>query len=99
MKNLEGTRILEIKESELEKKSISVNDDYNFDDCALTETERLQKLKENLSNDQKNNQQIDDFDDCALTETERLQKLKENLCNNQQIDDFDDYEDCRKISR
>ena len=67
MKNLEGIKLSEIKESELEKKSIAVNDDYNFDDCALTEKEYLQKLKEDivdLSSTQINNQDIDDYEDC-----------------------------------
>lgn len=67
MRNLEGITISEVKESELEKKSITINDDYNFDDCALTEKERLQKLKEELiklNADQKNNQNIDDYEDC-----------------------------------
>jgi hypothetical protein len=69
MKNLEGIRISEIKESELEKKSILVNDDYNFDDCALNEKEQLQKLKENLIKLSNNQQTTDyeDYEDCRKT--------------------------------
>ncbi len=70
MKNLEGIRLAGFKESELEKRSIVENDYDNFDDCALTEKERLERLKEaliNLSNSQKNNQDnddVDDYEDC-----------------------------------
>lgn len=75
MKNLEGIILSEIKESELEKKSITISDDYNFNDCVLTEKERLQKLME------------------------ELMKLNPDQKNNQNIDDVDDYDDCRKNSR
>ena len=61
MKNLEGIRLTEVKESELEKKSIVVNDDCNFDDCALTEKERLEKLKNDLVH------LNDDYEDCRKT--------------------------------
>ena len=50
MKSLEGITINEIKESELEKKSINITDEYDFDDCALTEKDKLQKLKQDLIN-------------------------------------------------
>lgn len=66
MRNLEGIELSEIKESELERNSITVDDDYNFDDCALTEKERLEKIKKELIKicvSQQNNQD-DDFEDC-----------------------------------
>lgn len=66
MRNLEGIELSEIKESELERNSITVDDDYNFDDCALTEKERLEKIKKELIKicvPQQNNQD-DDFEDC-----------------------------------
>lgn len=70
MINLEGIKLSEIKESELEKKSIAVNDDYNFDDCALTKKERLEKIKQELINlnvqqqNPYNNDDVDDYEDC-----------------------------------
>lgn len=107
MRNLEGIVLSEIKESELEKKSINIKEAYDFEDCALTEKEKLQKLEQNLintTNSQQINQDSDEFEDCALTEKEKLQKLKQNLintANSQQItqdsDEFEDYEDCRKL--
>ena len=42
MRNLEGIVLSEIKESELEKKSINIKEAYDFEDCALTEKEKLQ---------------------------------------------------------
>lgn len=63
MRNLEGIIINEIKESELEKKSISITDDYNFDDCALTEKEKLQKLKQDLLNATTTQNIIQEFDE------------------------------------
>ena len=67
MKTLEGIAVSEIKESELEKKSITVTDEYNFD-CALTETDKLQQLKDNLQEARlsRNDDQeiIEDFEDC-----------------------------------
>ncbi len=74
MKNLEGIRLTEVKEKELEKKSIVVNDDCNFDDCALTE--------ENSVSEDYN------FEDCTLTEKERLEKLKNDLVHLN--DDYED---------
>lgn len=68
MKTLEGIAVSEIKESELEKKSITVTDEYNFDDCALTEKDKLQQLKDNLQEARlsRNDDQeiIEDFEDC-----------------------------------
>lgn len=70
MRSLEGIKLTEISEAELEKKSISITDDYNFDDCVLTEKERLQKLKQellNLNATQNNIQvgdDIEDYEDC-----------------------------------
>lgn len=60
MKNLEGIRNVEVKESSMEKTAMHAlnTDPDNFDDCALTEKDQLQKLKEELL----------DFDDCAKKE-------------------------------
>lgn len=63
MRNLEGIVINEIKESELEKKSISITDEYNFDDCVLTEKEKLQKLKQDLLNATTTQNIIQEFDE------------------------------------
>lgn len=62
MKNLEGIRNVEVKESSIEKASTHVlnTDPDNFDDCALTEKDQLRKLKEELL----------DFEDCAKRETD-----------------------------
>lgn len=70
MKNLEGIVLSEIKESELEKKSINIKEAYNFEDCALTEKEKLQKLKQNLINTTSSQQitqdsdEFEDYEDC-----------------------------------
>lgn len=63
MRNLEGIVINEIKESELEKKSISITDEYNFDDCVLTEKEKLRKLKQDLLNATTTQNIIQEFDE------------------------------------
>lgn len=56
MKDLENNKLVEIKESELEKEAFKITngDVLNFDDCALTEKEALLKLRE----------KIVDFNDC-----------------------------------
>lgn len=90
MKNLEGIKIVEMKESELEKKSIDVTDDYSFDDCVLNEEEQSQKFI-NMTDDY-------NFDDCILTEKEQLLKLKHNL-EKLKTTHNDDYEKCGKIIR
>ena len=59
--SLEEIAISEIKESELEKKSITVTDEYNFNDCALTEKDKLQEARLSRNDDQ---EIIDDFEDC-----------------------------------
>jgi len=67
IKNIEGIRNVEIPESQLEKTSVRVSETVDlkehgpdiFDDCALTEKERLEKLKEEILN----------FDDCVKTES------------------------------
>lgn len=106
MRNFEGITITEIKESELEKKSISITDADNFDDCALTEKEKLQKLKQTLINAsgyQNTQDKIENYDDCGISES--IQKFDEpedyetyDDCG-KLSDESEDYEDCRKNTR
>ena len=94
--NLEGIKLSEVKESELEKKSITVDDDYSFDDCGLTQQESLEN--KTIATDDAYN-----FDDCGLTQQEYLEILQQrgmdlsiqqqNYYNN---DDIDEYENCKK---
>lgn len=48
MRNLEGLKITEVKEEDLEKQGMKVSEADNFEDCALTEKDKLKKLKEEL---------------------------------------------------
>lgn len=101
MKSLEGITINEIKESELEKKSINITDEYDFDDCGKNEVKEseLEKGSVNMTDEY-------DFDDCALTEKDKLQKLKQDLINaviaqntTLDFDESENYDNCRKNVR
>ena len=96
MKSLEGITINEIKESELEKKSINITDEYDFDDCALTEKDKLQKLKQDLINARATQNTTSDFDksenydDCGKNEVKESE-LEHRSIN---ITDEYDFDDC-----
>ena len=113
MRNFEGITITEIKESELEKKSISMTDAANFDDRALTEKEKLQKLKQTLINAsgyQNTQDKIENYDDCGISEN--IQKfdesedyetyddcgISENIQKFDEPEDYETYDDCGKLS-
>ena len=95
MKSLEGITINEIKESELEKKSINITDEYDFDDCALTEKDKLQKLKQDLINARATQNTTLDFDksenydDCGKNEVKESE-LEKGSVNMTDEYDFDD---------
>lgn len=58
MRNLEGLKIIEVKEEDLEKQSMKVSEADTYEDCALTEKDKLKKLKEELL-------EIKYYEDCV----------------------------------
>ena len=82
MKNLEGIRNVEVKESSMEKASMHVLNTGldNFEDCALSEKDRLERIKAELIN----------FEDCAKTSDDDSVKASSDV----EIEET--YDDCWK---
>lgn len=111
MRNFEGIRLIEVEESELEKKSIGISDEnINYDgtkkisndqDDTFSEEEMnfddcfLTEEKEN----EKDSEEEIDFGDCFLTEEERLEILKNELSRKPISEEIETYDDCVKLGK
>ena len=111
MRNLEGIRLIEVEESELEKKSIGISDENinyggtkkisNGQDDTLSEEEMNFDdcfLTEENENEKDSEEEID-FDDCFLTEEERLEILKNELSKKPISEEIEAYDDCVKLGK
>lgn len=93
MRSLEGIKLNEIKESALEKKSITVSDEeVDFNNYDIT------RKTSNIGDKTLDEEEIN-FDDCFLTEEERLEILKNELSKKSTIEATENYDDCAKLGK
>ena len=111
MRNLEGIRLIEVEESELEKKSIGISDENinyggtkkipNGQDDTLSEEDMNFDdcfLTEEKWKENDSEEEID-FDDCFLTEEERLEILKNELSKKPISEEIETYDECVKLGK
>lgn len=88
MFNLEGTKDVEIKEKDIERKSISVGESFNnYDDCVKTEEDVKDDTTYDYSDCIKTKFDIEEekrkleelrtmFEDCGLIDSNKSEKIR-----------------------